>query len=94
MCYTCRFYIKEKLIILEEENKINVNKAKAVAKVINRIEKCESFLNSLEGRSYNDEFAIYYKGFETCELEVAALKILIKYYEDELVVLNEELKNL
>ena len=73
---------------------MNVNKAKAVAKVINRIEKCESFLNSLEGRSYNDEFAIYYRGIETCELEEDALQILIEYYEGELAKLNKALNNL
>lgn len=73
---------------------MDVNKAKEVARVMNRIEKCESFLNSIEGRSYNDEFAIYYRGIETCELEEDVLQMIIKHYEDELVVLNEELKNL
>ena len=73
---------------------MNVNKAKAVAKVINRIEKCESFLKSLEGRSYNDEFAIYYRGIETCELEEDVLQMIIKHYEDELVKLNKSLNNL
>ena len=73
---------------------MNVNKAKTVAKVINRIEKCESFLNSLEGRSYNDEFAIYYRGVETCELEEDVLQMIIKHYEDELMKLNAALKNL
>ena len=73
---------------------MNVNKAKAVAKVINRIEKCESLLNSLEGRSYNDEFAIYYRGIETCELEEDVLQMIIKYYEDELMKLNKSLNNL
>ena len=37
---------------------MNVNKAKEAAKVMNRIEKCESCLKSLRGRSYNDEFTI------------------------------------
>ena len=73
---------------------MNINKAKAVAKVINRIEKCESFLNSLKGRSYNDEFAIYYRGVETCELEEDVLQMIIKHYEDELVKLNKSLNNL
>ena len=73
---------------------MNVNKAKTVAKVINRIEKCESFLNFLKGRSYNDEFSIYYREVKTCELEEAALQTLIKYYEDELAKLNKELNNL
>ena len=73
---------------------MDVNKAKEAAQVMNRIEKCESFLKSLKGRSYNDEFTIYYRGFETCELEEEALQLLIKYYEDELVKLNTTLKNL
>lgn len=73
---------------------MNVNKAKEAARVMNRIEKCESFLKSLKGRSYNDEFTIYYRGFETCELEEGALQTLIKYYEDELAKLNKELNNL
>ncbi len=62
---------------------MDVNKAKEAAKVMNRIEKCESFLKSLEG-------------LETCELEEGALQILIliKYYEDELAKLNKELNNL
>ena len=73
---------------------MDVNKAKEVAKVMNRIEKCEKFLTSLKGRSYNDEFAIYYRGLETCELEGGALRTLIKYYEDELAKLNKELNNI
>ena len=73
---------------------MDVNKAKEATKVMNRIEKCESFLTSLKGRSYNDEFAIYYRGFETCELEEDALQILIEYYEGELAKLNKALNNL
>lgn len=70
------------------------NKAKEATMIVNRIEKCENFLNSLEGRSYNDEFTIHYRGVETCELEEDALQILIEHYEDELVKLNTALKNL
>ena len=73
---------------------MDVNKAKEAAKVMNRIEKCESFLTSLKGRSYNDEFAIYYRGLETCELEEDVLQMIIKHYEDELVKLKATLKNL
>ena len=73
---------------------MDVNKAKEAAKLMNRIEKCESFLKSLKGRTYNDEFAIYYRGIETCELEEEALQMIIKHYEDELVKLNAALKNL
>ena len=72
---------------------MDVNKAKEATKVMNRIEKCESFLKSLKGRSYNDEFTIYYRGFETCELKETALQILIKYYEDELAKLNKAWNN-
>lgn len=70
------------------------NKAKEVTMIVNRINKCENFLESLQGRSYNDEFAIYYRGLETCELEEGALQTLIKYYEDELAKLNKELNNI
>lgn len=70
------------------------NKAKEATMIVNRIDKCESFLESLKGRSYNDEFAIYYRGLETCELEEDVLQMIIKYYEDELVKLNAALKNL
>ena len=80
--------------MFKEEIIVDVNKAKEAAKVMNRIEKCESFLTSLKGRSYNDEFAIYYRGLETCELEEGALQTLIKYYEDELAKLNKELNNI
>lgn len=73
---------------------MDVNKAKKATKLMNRIEKCENFLKSLKGRSYNDEFAIYYRGLETCELEEGALQTLIKYYEDELAKLNKELNNI
>ena len=73
---------------------MDANKAKEAAKVMNRIEKCESFLTSLKGRSYNDEFAIYYRGVETCELEEDVLQMIIKHYEDELMKLNKSLSNL
>ena len=73
---------------------MDVNKAKEATNVMNRIEKCESFLKSLRGRSYNDEFTIYYRGLETCELEEAALQLLIEHYEEELVELNAALKNI
>ena len=73
---------------------MNVNKAKEATKVMIRIEKCESFLTSLKGRSYNDEFAIYYRGIETCELEEDVLQMIIKHYEDELMKLNKSLNNL
>ena len=73
---------------------MDVNKVKEAARVMNRIEKCESFLKSLRGRSYNDEFTIYYRGLETCELEEDVLQMIIEYYENELENLNLVLKNL
>lgn len=73
---------------------MDVNKAKKATKLMNRIEKCESFLKSLKGRTYNDEFAIYYRGIETCELEEDVLQMIIKHYEDELMKLNKSLNNL
>lgn len=70
------------------------NKAKEATMIVNRIDRCENFLESLKGRSYNDEFTIHYRGLETCELEEDVLQIIIKHYEDELVKLNATLKNL
>ena len=70
------------------------NKAKEASMIVNRIEKCESFLKSLKGRSYNDEFTIHYGGIKTCELEENVLHIIIEHYEDELLKLNVALKNL
>lgn len=73
---------------------MNRNNAEKVAKIMNRIRKCESFLESLKDRSYPDEFAIQYRGYETCELEPAVLKMIISHYETELQELNEELKKI
>ena len=73
---------------------MDVNKAKEATKVMNRIEKCESFLTSLKGRSYNDEFTIHYRGLETCELEEDMLQMIIEHYENELKKLNAALENL
>ena len=70
------------------------NKAKEVTMIVNRINKCENFLESLQSRSYSDEFTIHYRGLKTCELEEDVLQMIIKHYEDELVKLNATLKNL
>lgn len=70
------------------------NKANEVRRVMNGISRCEDFLKSLKGRSYNDEFAIMYRGYETCELEEDVLQMIIKHYEDKLETLNAELKKL
>ena len=53
----------------------------------------KNFLASLK-RSYNDEFAIMYRGYETCELEEDVLQMIIEHYENKLEVLNAELKKL
>ena len=70
------------------------NKAKEAAMIVSRIDKCESFLKSLKGRSYNDEFTIHYRGLETCELEEDMLQMIIEHYENELKKLNAALENL
>ena len=80
--------------MFKEEIIVDVNKAKEAAKVMNRIEKCESFLKSLKGKSYNDEFTIHYRGLETCELEEDMLQMIIEHYENELKKLNAALENL
>ena len=73
---------------------MNKNKAQEVRRVMNKINRCEDFLKSLKDRSYPDEFVIYYRGMETCELEENVLKMIIEYYENELLKLNNELKKL
>lgn len=73
---------------------MNRNNAEKVARIMTRIRKCESFLESLKDRSYPDEFAIQYRGYETCELEPDVLKMIISHYETELQELNEELKKI
>jgi predicted transcriptional regulator len=73
---------------------MNINKANEITKVVNKINKCESFLKSLDGHSYPDEFVIYYRGIETCELEESALNLLIEYYKQELENAKQELNRL
>lgn len=73
---------------------MNRNNAEKVTKIMNRIRRCESFLKSLKERSYPDEFTIYYRGCETCELEVDMLKMIVAHYEAELKSLNEELESI
>ena len=71
---------------------MNIDKANEVAKIVDRINKCNDFLQSLEGRSYNDEFTIHYRGLETCALEEPALEILIEHYKKELKIAEQQLK--
>ena len=75
------------------EVNMDKNKAQEVGRIMNGINRCENFLSSLK-RSYNDEFAIMYRGYETCELEEDALQMLIEHYENKLKSFNEELKKL
>jgi hypothetical protein len=63
---------------------MNIDKANEITKLVNKINKCERFLQSLDGRSYPDEFTICYRGIETCHLEDDAIKLLIDYYKKEL----------
>lgn len=73
---------------------MDINKANEVSKVVNTINRCNNFLESLCDRSYSDEFTIYYRGMETCELEEPALKVLIEYYKKELKIAEDKLKSL
>lgn len=73
---------------------MNINKANEISQLVNKINRCKSFLRSLDGRDYNDEFIIYYRGGETCELEESALQILIDYYKKELKNTEEQLEKL
>ena len=75
------------------EVNMDKNKAQEVGRIMNGINRCENFLSSLK-RSYNDEFAIMYRGYETCELEEDVLQMIIDHYENKLKSLNEELKKL
>lgn len=70
------------------------DKADNICKLTNKIRRCEDFLGCLKGRSYNDEFTIYYRGNETCELEEECLNILIEHYEEKLDELNQQLSKL
>lgn len=73
---------------------MNIDKAKKVTKLTNEINKCVSVLAKLDGRSYSDEFTIYYRGLETCELEESALNILIEYYKKRLLEAEQQLERL
>ena len=75
------------------EVNMDKNKAQEVGRIMNGINRCEKFLSCLK-RSYNDEFAIMYRGVETCELEEDVLQMIIDHYENKLESLNEELKKL
>lgn len=70
---------------------MDINKAKEISKIVNKIERCENFLESLD-RSYKDEFTIYYRGCETCELEENAVELLINYYNKEIESAKKELE--
>lgn len=73
---------------------MNRDRADSICELTNKIRNCEGFLGSLKGRSYNDEFTIYYRGNETCELEEECLNILIEHYEKKLDGLNQQLSKL
>lgn len=72
---------------------MNKNKAQEVGRIMNGINRCENFLSCLK-RSYNDEFAIMYRGAETCELEEDVLQMIIEHYKNKLEYLNKELEKL
>lgn len=73
---------------------MDVSKAKKVGEVMNNINRCQGFLESLKDRSYPDSFEIYYRDYKACRLEEDVLDIIIEHYENELERYNEELKKL
>lgn len=73
---------------------MDINKANEITKLVNKTDKSIEFLKSLDGRGYNNEFTIYYRGVETCELEESALNVLIEYYKKELKEAEEKLKSI
>lgn len=73
---------------------MNIEKAKEIATITNQISRCESFLESLRGHSYEDEYVIYYRGMETCDLEPTVLRMIVVYYEDRLKSLQEKLSKM
>lgn len=73
---------------------MNFNKAQDIGKIVNEINKCQDFLKSLKGHSYKDEYVIYYRGWETCELEEEALDLLVDFYETKIISLKDTLNKL
>ena len=68
------------------------SKAIKITNIVNEICECEDFLKSLDGRSYPDEFEIYYRGCVACELEPDILKMIIQHYKNKLEILNNQLE--
>ena len=60
---------------------MDMKKAKEITQLTRQIERSEDFLQSLYNKDYEDEFSIYYRGAETCELEPEALYSLIDFYQ-------------
>ena len=69
-----------------------MEKAKQVAKIINDINGAETFLSVLGNRS--DDFTIYYRDSEQCELEPECVELLIEHYRNKIKQLVDELANL
>ena len=73
---------------------MDMKKAEEISQLIKQIERSESFLQSLYNRDYEDEFSIYYRGAETCELEPEALYSLIDFYKKKQQDAKEKLKSI
>lgn len=73
--------------------KMDRSRANKISNIVNRMERCEEFLNALKGKSHNNSFSIYYKGYMACELEEDMLNMMIETYEKELTQLERELEN-
>ena len=73
---------------------MDMKKAKEITQLTRQIERSETFLQSLNNRDYDDEFTIYYRGGETCELEPEALHLLIDFYKKKKQEAEEKLKSI
>jgi len=73
---------------------MDMNRANKIARVVEQINRYKAFLTSLENRSYPDEFKIYYREMETCDLEPVVLDMIIEHYKGYLKDAEDELKSL
>ena len=73
---------------------MKIDKANEANKLVIIIDKCVLILATLDSRSYPDEFTIHYRGMVSCELEEAALNILIEYYKKLLLETEKQLERL
>ena len=73
---------------------MDMENAKEIAQLTRQIERSKTFLQALDSRGYNDEFSIYYRGGETCELEAEALYLLIDFYNNKKQEAEQKLESI